>query len=69
MMTETETLTAAKQARDARKTGGNPHRERLGQACARLHELGWTWHQIGQAMGVNLSTAWRWAKPYLPPKT
>lgn len=36
-----------------------------GRACASLHDNGLTWEEIGREMGVNLSTAYRWAKPYL----
>lgn len=39
-----------------------------GRACAHLSANGWKWKDIGEFMGVNLSTAYRWAEPYLPPK-
>lgn len=37
-----------------------------GRVCAQLHANGLTWEEIGKEMGVNLSTAYRWARPYLP---
>lgn len=37
-----------------------------GRMAARLHNHhGWSWPQLGRALNVNASTAWRWAKPYL----
>lgn len=32
------------------------------QKAARLHSHGWTWKQVGKALGVSESTARRWAK-------
>lgn len=29
-----------------------------------LHTRGWTWEKIGDAIGVDLSTAYRWAQEY-----
>lgn len=66
-MTETEVVAVAMRARSAARQAQAPHLARLGRACAHLHTLGWTWEKIGKAMGVNLTTAYRWARPYLPP--
>lgn len=65
-MSEAQVLDGARQARKDLRSARAPHLARLGRHCARLHELGWTWEKIGQEMGVNLSTAYRWARPYLP---
>lgn len=67
-MGEAQALQVAKEARLAAETSRAMHLARLGQACARLHRLGWTWERMGQEMGVNLSTVYRWAQPYLPGK-
>jgi len=41
-------------------------RGEIGQLCAELHErFGWTWDQIGTEVGAHLTTARRWAEPYL----
>jgi hypothetical protein len=55
--------------RRARKKADTARKEQLaiaGRSCAHLHAHGWTWEQIGKFMEVNLSTAYRWARPYLP---
>jgi len=57
-MTDAQVVTVAKSALAEGQ-------ERRGRACADLHARGWKWEKIGQEMGVNLSTAYRWAKPYL----
>lgn len=36
-----------------------------GKAAAELRRRGWTWPQIGKAIGVDQSTAHGWAQPYL----
>lgn len=64
-MSDVEALAVAKRARRDAAAAPEPHLARLGKACARLHDLGWTWDRIGREMGVNLSTAYRWARPYL----
>lgn len=64
-MSETQAIAAAKQAQRDIANARAPYLARLGRACARLHELGWTWERIGEEMGVNLTTAYRWARPYI----
>lgn len=64
-MTETQAVALAKQAHKEVETARSVPLAQLGRACARLHQLGWTWERIGAAMGVNLTTAYRWARPYL----
>jgi hypothetical protein len=46
------------EARDAKKLV-------QGVAATELHERGWTWAQIGHAIGVDQSTAYLWARTYL----
>jgi hypothetical protein len=58
-MTDAQVLAVAQSAKEEGLA-------RRGRACADLNARGWTWEQIGAAMGVNLSTAYRWARPYLP---
>lgn len=53
-------------ARHLADSAREQHLRQAGQACAYLHANGWKWKRIGQSMGVNLATAYRWAKPYLP---
>lgn len=53
----------------ARRRADSLRQEELaeaGRACAYLNANGWQWARIGKFMGVNLSTAYRWARPYLP---
>lgn len=64
-MSAAEAAATAKQARRDAAAAPEPHIARLGRACARLHDLGWSWSQIGREMAVNGSTAYRWAKPYI----
>lgn len=41
-------------------------RERLGRACASLHDShGMTWAEIGDMFSVHLTTARRLAQPYV----
>lgn len=65
-MSEAQLLADAKQAHSELSNARTRPLARLGRRCARLHELGWTWEKIGAEMGVNLTTAYRWARPYLP---
>lgn len=65
-MSEDEVVAVAKRARRDAEVARDPHLTKLGLACAHLHALGWSWSRIGREMGVNLSTAYRWAQPYLP---
>jgi hypothetical protein len=39
----------------------------LGTHSAELRRRGWTWPRIGKAVGVDQSTAYGWAQPYLKP--
>lgn len=64
-MSDAEVVAAAKQARRDADLAPAPYLRELGQACASLNRRGWTWDRIGREMGVNLSTAFRWGKPYL----
>lgn len=55
--------------RQARRKADTARQEQLaeaGRSCAHLNANGWTWEQIGEFMGVNLTTAYRWAEPFLP---
>lgn len=36
-----------------------------GVVAAELRRRGWTWPRIGKAIGVDQSTAFGWAQPYL----
>lgn len=68
-MTEDEVITAARSARQQADLARDRYLAEVGRACANLHTRGWTWSRIGQEMGVNLTTAFRWARPYLPADT
>lgn len=46
---------------DARET----KKRAEGVAAAELKRRGWTWARIGKAVGVDPSTAFAWAQPYL----
>lgn len=65
-MSNAEVIAVARQARREVDTARARPLARLGKACAHLHSQGFTWEQIGAEMGVNLTTAYRWARPYLP---
>lgn len=36
-----------------------------GRIAAKLNERGWSFARIGETYGVDASTAFRWAQPYL----
>lgn len=65
-MSDVEVIAVAKRARREAKQAQDRHLGQLGRACADLHRRGWTWEKIGEVMEVNLTTAYRWARPYLP---
>ena len=64
-MSDAEVLSLAKRAREEAEKVRDQHLRQLGLACADLNRRGWTWEQIGREMSVNLTTAYRWAQPYL----
>lgn len=57
-LTETQLVAAVVAARQNKKTAE-------GVVAAELRRRGWTWPQIGKAIGVDQSTAHGWAQPYL----
>ncbi|MFC5997093.1 hypothetical protein ACFQE5_23045 [Pseudonocardia hispaniensis] len=57
-LTDDELVRAVIEAREAKKKAE-------GTAAAELRRRGWTWPQIGKAIGVDQSTAHGWAQPYL----
>jgi len=65
VMTDAQVIAFAKQARRDAETAREAHLAQAGRACAYLHSRGWTWERIGAEIGVNLTTAYRWARPYL----
>ena len=46
---------------EAARTAHESRRVAEGKAASELHARGWTWEKIGEAIGVDLSTAYRWA--------
>lgn len=64
-MTEDEVVRAAIAARAKSSQARDSYVAELGRACANLHARGWTWEQVGKEMGVSLTTAYRWARPYV----
>jgi hypothetical protein len=58
LLTDQELVAAAVEARGAKK-------EAEGVAAAELRRRGWTWARIGDAIGVDQSTAFGWAQPHL----
>lgn len=64
-MSDAALLTAAQQAHRDWVTAKD-HRDRLGRICAYLHDhRDWTWQAIADRMGADVTTARRWALPYL----
>ena len=57
-LTDEQLVEAVRDAREAKKVAE-------GRAAAELRHRGWTWPQIGKAIGVDPSTAHGWAQPYL----
>lgn len=57
-LTAEQLVDAAVEARDTKKKAE-------GVAAAELRRRGWTWPRIGKAIGVDQSTAFGWAQPYL----
>jgi hypothetical protein len=57
-LTDDQLVAAVIQAREAKKIAE-------GNAAAELRRRGWTWPQIGKAIGVDPSTAHGWAQPHL----
>lgn len=55
-LSDEQLVEAVRQARTARKTA-----ERA--AAAELSRRSWSWARIGEAMGVDPSTAYRWVHP------
>lgn len=64
-MSDAALLDAARQAhRDW--LAAREHRDRLGRICAYLHDQrDWTWQRIADEHRVDVTTARRWAEPYL----
>lgn len=58
LLTDQELVEAAVVARGTKKKAE-------GVAAAELRRRGWTWPQIGKAIGVDQSTAFGWAQPHL----
>lgn len=58
VLSDEDLVRAVVEARDAKKKAE-------GVAAAELRRRGWTWPQIGNAIGVDQSTAHGWAQPYL----
>jgi hypothetical protein len=58
VLSEDELVNAAIWGREVKKASE-------GIAAAELRRRGWTWPQIGKAIGVDQSTAFVWAQPYL----
>jgi hypothetical protein len=57
-LSDEQLVEAVVQAREAKKVAE-------GRAAAELRRRRWTWPQIGNAIGVDQSTAHGWAQPYL----
>lgn len=64
-MSDAQVLEVARKARREAEQARSRHLDQLGRACVDLHRRGWTWEKIGQEMDVNLTTAYRWARPHL----
>lgn len=61
-MSDTALASASTQARRAWLDG----RDTLGRICAYLHDQrDWTWQQVADLHDVDVTTARRWALPYL----
>lgn len=56
-LTNEQVVLAVKSTKQASKNA-------QGRAADLLHDRGWTWEQVGDAFGVNQSTAFRWAMDY-----